>query len=167
VSTPPAKEKELQGSLSEAPDHATQSNLPPSRPRKEILKPVDPPGHRASLRSFIYALVTAALLFAGWYTYITAVGLKHWKDEVGWWRMTVGRSWRQDDRLSCGQWRGHEMKGELEEHFSQLASALGIPATDVASAVKPFVPPATLSSLAPQATGEVMKVLFEESRHIA
>lgn len=55
------------------------------------------------------------------------------------------------------------MTGELEGHLSQLASALGIPATDLASAVKPFVPPATLSGLAPQATGEAMKVLFEDS----
>jgi len=107
--------------------------------------------------------VTAALLFAGWYTYITAVGLKQWKDEVGWWGMTVGRSGRQDN-THRGTWRGggKEVKGDFEEHLSKLASALGIPATDVALAVKPFMPPATLSSLAPRATGEAMKVFFEE-----
>jgi hypothetical protein len=162
ASTSVAKEKGLSGALSEAPDHVTRSDLPPSRPRKEILTPVAPPGQKAPLHYFIYTLVTASLLFAGWYTYITAVGLKQWKDEVGWWGMTVGRSGRQDN-VYRGTWGGgQEVKGDFEEHLSRLASALGIPATDVASAIKPFVPPATLSSLAPQATGEAMKVFFEE-----
>ncbi|KAG0701480.1 hypothetical protein DFH29DRAFT_1000225 [Suillus ampliporus] len=158
ASTTSAKEKDLPGSLSEGPDHVTQSDLPPSRPRKELLRHVSPPGYRIPLHYFIYTLMTAALLVAGWYTYITAVGLKHWKEEVGLWRMTVGRFGRQQN----SQWRGQEGEGGLEGHLSQLASALGIPATDVASAIKPFVPPATLSSLAPRATGEAMKVLFEE-----
>jgi hypothetical protein len=158
-----AKEKHLPGSLSEGSDHVDQSDLPPPRPHKEILTPVSPPGNRAPLRYFIYALVTIALLFTVWYTYITAVGLKHWKEEVGWWGMSVERFGRQHDGLHRNQWRGHEVTGELEGHLSQLASALGISATDLASAVKPFVPPATLSSLAPQATGEAMKVLFENS----
>lgn len=104
------------------------------------------------------------LLFTMWYTYITAVELKHWKEEVGWWGMSVGRIGRQHDTSYRNQQRGQEVTGELEGHFSQLASALGIPATDLASAVKPFVPPATLSSLAPQATGEAVEVLFEDSR---
>jgi hypothetical protein len=156
-----AKGKHLPGSLSEGSDHVNQSDLPPSRPRKEILAPVSPPGHRTPLRYFIYTLVTTALLFTVWYTYITAVGLKHWKDEVGWWGMSVGRFGRQHDGLPS---RGNEVVGEIEGHLSKLASALGIPATDVASAVKPFMPPATLSSLAPHATGEAVKVLFEDSR---
>lgn len=75
--------------------------------------------------------------------------------------MSVGRFGRQHDKSYCDQWRGQEVTGELEGHLSQLASALGIPATDVASAVKPLVPPATLSSIAPRATGEAVKVLFE------
>ncbi|KAG1903481.1 uncharacterized protein F5891DRAFT_103946 [Suillus fuscotomentosus] len=158
-----AKEKDLPGSLSEGPDHVNQSDLPPSR-SKDMLTPVSPPGHRAPLRSFIYALVTIALLFTVWYTYITAVELKHWKEEVGWWGMSVGRIGRQHDTSYHNQRRGQEVTGELEGHFSQLASALGIPATDLASAVKPFVPPATLSSLAPQATGEAVEVLFEDWR---
>ncbi|KAG2365967.1 hypothetical protein BDR07DRAFT_1373920 [Suillus spraguei] len=59
--------------------------------------------------------------------------------------------------------RGQEVTGKLEGYLSQLASALGIPATDLASVVKPYVPPATLLILAPQATCEAMKVLFEDS----
>ncbi|KAG1824560.1 uncharacterized protein BJ212DRAFT_1260563, partial [Suillus subaureus] len=105
------------------------SDLPPSRPRKEILTPVSPPGQRAPLRYFIYTLVTTALLFTVWYTYITAVGLKHWKEDVGWWGMFIGRFGRQHDILYHNQWRGQEVTGELEGHLSQLASALGIPAT--------------------------------------
>lgn len=159
-----AKGKHLPGSLSEGSDHVNQSDLPPSRPRKELLTPVSPPGHRTPLRSFIYVLVTTALLFTVWYTYITFVGLKQWKDEVGWWGMSVGRFGRQHHGLYRNPSRGHEVVGEVEGHLSKLASALGIPATDLASAVKPFMPPATLSSLAPHATGETMKVLFEDSR---
>ncbi|KAG2148924.1 hypothetical protein DEU56DRAFT_782925 [Suillus clintonianus] len=154
-----AKEKHLPSSS--GPDHVAQSDLPPSR-SKPMLRSVSPPGYGGSLRYFIYTLVTTALLFTGWYTYITAVGLKHWKEEVGWWGMSVGRFGRQDS-LYWNQRRGHEVKAELEEHFSQLASSLGISATDLASAVKPFVPSATLSSIAPQAKGEAVKVLFEES----
>ncbi|KAG2337121.1 hypothetical protein BDR05DRAFT_970565 [Suillus weaverae] len=158
-----AREKHLPGSLSEGSDHINQSDLPPSRPRKEISTPVSPPGHRAPLRYFIYTLVTTALLLTAWYTYTTAVALKHWKEEVGWWGMSIGRFGRQHNTLYRNQGRGQEVTGELEVHLSQLASALGIPATDLASAVKQLVPPATLSSLAPQATGEAMKVLFEDS----
>jgi hypothetical protein len=114
------------------------------------------------LNYFIYTLVTAALLFLGWYTYIGFVGLKQWKEDVGWWGVTVGRLGRQNT-AHRGSWRGgQEVKGEFEEHLSQLASALGIPASDVASAIKPFVPPATLSSLAPQATGGAINILFEK-----
>jgi len=161
ASTSATKEKEVPSSLPEAPDHVTGSDLP-SRPRKEILRPVAPPGLKTPFNYFIYTLVTVAFLFAGWYTYITFVGLKQWKDEVGWWGMTVGRSGRQDT-IHRGTWRrGQEVKGEFEEHLSELASALGIPATHLASAIKPYVPPATLSSLAPHATGEAMQVLFEE-----
>lgn len=159
-----AKGKHLPGSLSEGSDHVNHSDLPPSRPRKEILTPVSPPGHRTPLRSFIYALVTTALLFTVWYTYITAVGLKQWKEEAGWWGMSVGRLGRQHDGLYQSQWRGQEAAGDLEGLLNQLASALGISATDLASAVKPFVPPATLSSLAPHATGQAAKVLLEDSR---
>jgi len=148
--------------FSEAPEHVTRSDLPPSRPRKEILTPVAPPGHKAPLNYFIYVLVTVALLFTGWYTYIGFVGLKQWKEEVGWWGVTVGRLGRQDT-AHRGSWRGgQEVKGEFEEHLSQLASALGIPASDVASAIKPIVPPATLSSLVPQATGGAINILFEK-----
>ncbi|KAG2365969.1 hypothetical protein BDR07DRAFT_1353152 [Suillus spraguei] len=157
--TSPDKKKHLPGSLSEGSDHVSQSDLPPSRPHKELLKPVSPPGYGTPLRYFIYALVTIALLFTVRHTYITAVGLKHWKEEVGWWGIFVGRFGRQHDT----SYRNQEVTGELEGHFSQLASALGISATDLASAVKPFVPPATLSSLVPQATGEAMQVLFENS----
>ncbi|KAG2155244.1 uncharacterized protein EDB93DRAFT_92601 [Suillus bovinus] len=162
--TSQAKETYLPGSLSEGSDHVNQSDLPPSRPRKEILTPVSPPGHRAPLRYFIYTLVTTALLFTVWYTYTTAMELRQWKEEVGWWGMFVGRFGRQHDGLYSNQWRGQEVTGELEGHLSQLAFALGIPATDLASAVKPLVPPATLSSLAPQATSEAMKVLVEDLR---
>lgn len=160
--TSPNKKKHLPGSLSEGSDHVSQSDLPPARPHKELLTPVSPPGHRTPLRYFIYTLVTVALFFTVWYTYITAVGLKDWKEEVGWWGMFVERFGRQHDASYRNQW-SQEVTGELEGHFSQLASALGISATDLASAVKPFVPPATLSSLAPHATGEAMKVLFEDS----
>lgn len=156
------KEKGVPGSSSEAPEHVTRSDLPPSRPRKEILTPVAPPGHKAPLNYFIYTLVTAALLFMAWYTYIGFVGLKQWKEEVGWWGVTAGRLGRQNT-AHHGSWRGgQEVKGEFEEHLSQLASSLGIPASDVASAIKPFVPPATLSSLAPQATGGAINILFEK-----
>jgi len=125
--------------------------------------PVAPPGQKAPLNRFIYTLAIIALLFVGWYTYITGMGLKQWKDDVGWWGVAVGRSGKQDS-THRSLWGGSQKssKGDVEEHFSQLASALGISAMDVASAVKPFVPPATLSSLAPRATGEAMKVLFEE-----
>ncbi|KAG1878989.1 hypothetical protein F4604DRAFT_585133 [Suillus subluteus] len=158
-----AKEKHLPGSMSEGSDHVNHSDLPPSRPHKEILTPVTLPGNTTPLRYFIYTLVTIALLSTAWYTYTTAVGLKHWKEEVGWWGMFIGRIGRQHDGLNRDQWRGQEATGELEGHLGQLASALGIHATDLASAVKPFVPPATLSSLAPQATSEAMKVLLEDS----
>ncbi|OJA10030.1 hypothetical protein AZE42_08526 [Rhizopogon vesiculosus] len=134
------KEKEVSSSLPEAPDRVTRSDLPLSHPRKEILRPIAPSGHKIPLSYVIHTLVTATILFAGWYTYITFVGLKQRKDEVGWWGMTVERSWKQDT-IHRGTWRrGQEVEEEFEEHVGELASALEIHAAHIASAIKCLLP---------------------------
>lgn len=54
----------------------------------------------------------------------------------------------------------------VEDRINALASALGMPSNElasaVASAVRSYVPPASLSSVAAKETGEAVKVLLSE-----
>jgi len=54
----------------------------------------------------------------------------------------------------------------VEAHIQGLAIALGMPtnelASAIASAVRAYVPPASLSSVAAKETGEAVKVLLQE-----
>ena len=56
----------------------------------------------------------------------------------------------------------------VEERINALASALGMPSNELASAiagaVRSYVPPASLSSVAAKETGEAVKVLLSEPK---
>ncbi|KAF9237736.1 hypothetical protein BU15DRAFT_62935 [Melanogaster broomeanus] len=154
TSTPTASEP--RPSQSKAPP-IDPSDMPRTRSKKG-LAPVSPPGSQTPLNIFIYAISLGAVLLLGWYVYNTVTLLGRLKEEVGWWRLITGGSGMAPS--GWGYWTGWgssrtaEGGGELESRLNDLADALGIPVEDVASAVKPFVPPASLTSLALKETGD-------------
>jgi len=103
--------------------------------------------------------------------------LERLKEEVGWWGIIVGDSegisrWGTLKRWGFGSdpsGRGGEAeKGDdLEGSLNALADALGIDAMQVASAVKPLVPQASLTSIVSKAEetdgSEVVRILFEDT----
>jgi len=103
--------------------------------------------------------------------------LERLKEEVGWWGIIVGDSegisrWGSLKRWGFGSdpsGRGGEAEkgGDLEGSLNALADALGIDALQVASAVKPLVPQASLTSIVSKAEetdgSEVVRILFEDT----
>lgn len=61
---------------------------------------------------------------------------------------------------------GDADSGSVESHIMALALALGMPthelASAIASAVRSYVPPASLSSIKAHETGDAVKVLLQE-----
>ncbi|KAF8901171.1 hypothetical protein CPB84DRAFT_1777942 [Gymnopilus junonius] len=98
----------------------------------------------------------------------------------GWWNLVLGRSppamymppqRETQPNTNWNGWRASKpVKGGgedgVEVHIQGLAKALGMPtnelASAIASAVRAYVPPASLSSVAAKETGEAVKVLLQE-----
>ena len=139
----------------------SKADLPPPRDRKGI-RPVSPPLSNISFRRFThYLAVAVGLIFA-----LYAWRLTVWKAEAGgWWNLALGRRPQSTPSVFNGN-KGdpvstQEMAGggdlSVEERINALASVLGMPSKDlasaIASAVHDYVPPATLTSVAAHQTG--------------
>lgn len=96
-----------------------------------------------------------------------------WKSEVGgWWNLAVGKRPPKIQTQDGGGWnkrqgkaqKGHHRSETVEDRINALAEALGMPSKDLASAiagaVKEYVPPATLSSIAAHETGIAVEELI-------
>ena len=159
----------------------SSSDLPPPRQRK-ALRPVSPPLSNVSLHRFNYYIaIAASLLFA-----IYAYRILQWKAEAGsWWNLALGRKppavqQMQDAGKANAGWTGSPPvvnaggggAGDVERRINELAAALGIPSKDLASAiagaVREYVPPASLSSIAAHQTGYVTCLLLrlQSSSHV-
>ena len=144
------------------------TDLPPERDRKGI-RPVSPPLSHVPLSRFNYILGLLATTIAAFYVW----RLLQWKAEVGgWWNLALGKRppQLQHRDAGAGTWTGAGAdarrfgdgtgeSGEVERRIDELASALGIPSKDlanaIAGAVREYVPPASLSSVAAHETGWV------------
>lgn len=167
------------GAAPSKPPHATQ--LTPESPstqqghrEKKLLAEVAPPGARVSFTKFMYVLLSLALLFLVWYVYGMVTLFERLKDEVGWWGVIVGDSgvitrWEALKGWGFGWDRsgGTEAAkgGDLEGSLNALADALGISPVQVASAVKPLIPQASLTNIASKETGgsEAVRILYEDT----
>lgn len=100
--------------------------------------------------------------------------LERLKDEVGWWSIIKGDAggimrWESAKWWGFGSdWSGGaegEKGGDLEGSLNALADALGISPVQVASAVKPLIPKASLTSIASKETGGLgaVSILFEDT----
>ncbi|KAG9308014.1 hypothetical protein JVU11DRAFT_12665 [Chiua virens] len=117
----------------------------------------------------MYVLLFVVILLLGWYVWGIVVLFERLKEEVGWWDIIVG------DSGGIARWEGWGSSGfgserqgaELEGSLEALANALGVSPVQVASAVKPLVPQASLASVASKMEGmggsEAVSVLFEDT----
>ncbi|KAJ6602790.1 hypothetical protein DFH09DRAFT_969145 [Mycena vulgaris] len=144
------------------------SDLPPKR-ETPSLQPVSKPLASTRLNRLIYLLLLLSTLLSAYYGYRVV----QWKTEVGgWWNLALGKRPPQlkYDTASRPQSKGKKGKKEkpgesVEDRINALADALGMPSKDLASAiagaVKQYVPPASLSSVAAHQTGEAVDALLK------
>ena len=166
-------------------DTEVKQNLPPPRIKRKATKPVTPPLASTRLHRLIYVLVLLTSLLGLYYTY----RLAQWKAEVGgWWSLALGKRPPQLKTSGPGSgesldsmesnlkkkwnWRGWNGRKEsdrpsetVEDRINALALALGMPSRELASAiavaVREYVPPASLSSIAAKETGSVVDALVK------
>lgn len=77
--------------------------------------------------------------------------------------------WTDSGSSMTGREGGRSAREEsVEDRINALASVLGMPpselASAIASAVRSYIPPASLSSVAAKETGEAVKVLLSEPK---
>ncbi len=100
--------------------------------------------------------------------------VQHKREVGGWWNLVRGKGPVPGVSVVHGD-KGERTGGKLnsdvesqsvESRINALAEALGMPSLDlaraIAGAVRHFVPPASLSSVAAKETGEVIHVLLNE-----
>ncbi|KAI0074891.1 hypothetical protein K474DRAFT_1709459 [Panus rudis PR-1116 ss-1] len=153
----------------------SKADLPPPREGKGI-RSVSPPLSNTPLHRFNYYIALLAVLLLAIYSY----RLLQWKANAGgWWNLALGKRppiAQTQDAQSSGQsgWKGTGAPSggaradlTVEQRIEELASALGMPSKDLASAiagaVREFVPPATLSSVSASQTGEAVSYLVDPS----
>ncbi|GJE95254.1 hypothetical protein PsYK624_114370 [Phanerochaete sordida] len=149
-----------------------KEDLPPPRDRKGIRTDVPLPLSRVPMARFNYYMALFAALVLAFYAWRLTV----WKAEAGsWWNLMLGKqppAMRGNDGGASGVSMADVTptpgsRGDLtvEERINELASALGMPSKDLASAiavaVHDFVPPATLSSVAAHQTGDAVQYLVD------
>ncbi|KAJ7019865.1 hypothetical protein C8F04DRAFT_1146297 [Mycena alexandri] len=146
-----------------------QSELPPKR-EKPALASVERPLKYTRLNRLIYLLILLSTLLSAYYGYRVV----QWKTEVGgWWNLAVGKrppqlKYEGGERPKAKKAKKAKDTGEtVEDRINALADALGMPSRDLASAiagaVKQYVPPASLSSVAAHQTGEAVDTLLKET----
>ncbi|PPQ71524.1 hypothetical protein CVT24_006474 [Panaeolus cyanescens] len=141
-------------------------DLPPPRQQK-AMRDVSAPLSKTRLSTLIYILVLLTALLGAYYTY----RLTQYKTNVGgWWNLALGRKPESMmntggpsvGRGECSGPAGHSVEDKIEA----LAEALGMPKQDLASAiagaVRQYVPPASLSSVAAKETGPAVEVLVSD-----
>jgi hypothetical protein len=153
----------------------SSEDLPPSRKSRSI-KRVSPPLSKISLDKFIYILVVIFLLIGTFYGYQM---VQHKRQVGGWWNLLMGKTpitvHNQGHGPAVGgQWAGgenphHSSDSTVQDRINALAESLGMPSSDlaraIADAVRRYVPPASLSSVAAKETGEAVRILTNEDEY--
>ncbi|KAJ6589332.1 hypothetical protein B0H19DRAFT_979557 [Mycena capillaripes] len=147
--------------------NATRESDLPKRDAPK-LKPVSKPLSSTRLTNLIYLLLLFTTLLSAYYGYRVV----QWKTDVGgWWNLALGKrppqlKFEEGQRpRSQPMKRKKESQETVEDRINALADALGMPSRDLASAiagaVKQYVPPASLSSVAAHQTGEAVDTLLK------
>ncbi|KAJ7590426.1 hypothetical protein C8J56DRAFT_1014285 [Mycena floridula] len=143
---------------------------------KQGLRPVSAPLYKTRLSNLIYVLVLLSGVIFAFYGY-RAFQMK--REVGGWWNFVLkGKRTAYPNQPVHVDFHGsakeHAAKQErgsnVESLINELANALGMQSKDlavaIASAVKEFVPPASLSSIAAEQTGksEIVEELLNPSK---
>ncbi|KAG6850366.1 hypothetical protein H0H93_014320 [Arthromyces matolae] len=131
---------------------------------------VTPPLSNTRLSRLIYVLILLTTVLGAYYTY----RIVQWKTEVGgWWNLALRRPplTAQTYEFSPKKFRTGkaaapvDIEETVEDRIEGLARALGMPSKDLASAiavaVREYVPPASLSSIAAKETGEAVRAMLQ------
>ncbi|RDB19016.1 hypothetical protein Hypma_014363 [Hypsizygus marmoreus] len=163
-----APDSSLRQRASPLSSNAIADNLPPprtSKPMRQVSAPLT--STRLSRLIYLLALLTSLLLL--YYSYRVV----QWKTEVGgWWNLALGRhppqlqnQYTPDSRKASKGKRGKGDDGSVEDRINALAQALGMPSKELASAiavaVREYVPPASLSSVAAKETGPAVEAMLK------
>lgn len=132
----------------------------PSYRVKHALRPVSPPLRTVSFSNLIYVLIILTGLLAAYYSY----RIIQYRNSVGgWWDVALGRL---PQAQGAQVQHSHHHRNTVEDRINDLAKALGMPSKDLASAivvaVRNYVPPASLSSVAAEETGPAVQELLKE-----
>ncbi|KAG6827095.1 hypothetical protein H0H92_013227 [Tricholoma furcatifolium] len=146
---------------------STADNLPPPRISKP-LRLVSPPLSNTRLHRLIYLLALLTTILTAYYAYRI---VQHKNEFGGWWNLALRRRPPQTQFSGEGFRRGVKEKScrddddSVEERINALAHALGMPPKDLASAiavaVREYVPPASLSSVAARETGPAVQAMLK------
>ncbi|KXN83759.1 hypothetical protein AN958_01086 [Leucoagaricus sp. SymC.cos] len=131
----------------------------PSERVKHALQPVSPL-KTTRLSHLIYILLLLTALLGGYYSY----RIPQYRSHVGgWWDTVLGRRLQTQQASSE---HPHHHHTSVEDQINDLAQALGMPSRDLASAiavaVRNYVPPASLLSVAATETGPAVQALLKE-----
>ncbi|KAG9019833.1 hypothetical protein FRB90_003422 [Tulasnella sp. 427] len=154
-------------------DNASE-NLPPKRQGPATRHDIQPPFWNTPYRKFINYLTLATLALALFYTW----RLTQWKAQAGGWvNLLLGRHPNEPlpDPTKAGEGLASGARGYtggsngngnmgLEDRLRDLAYDLGIHPKELASAIRPLIPTASISSIAesqPTEPGMAVSVLTE------
>ncbi|CAK5273425.1 unnamed protein product [Mycena citricolor] len=147
------------------PSRNTEGNADlPTRKEPLLRTDVKKPLASTRLNRLIYLLILLSTAMSAYYTYRVV----QWKTDVGgWWNLAMGvrPPTAHSDPRPNSKSKSTPSSETVEDRISALADALGMPSADLASAiagaVRAYVPPASLSSIAVHQTGEAVKVLLD------
>lgn len=142
-------------------DVAKQDTLP-KREGKAIRHDIHPPFYTTPFKKFIYTISLGAFLLALFYTW----RLTQWKSNAGGWiNLLMGKHPADPVSTSTGSsFSSGPASGLLEDRIRQLADDLGIHPRELASAIRPLMPTASITSIAaasPTEPGLAVSVLAE------
>ncbi|KAG8740609.1 hypothetical protein FRC10_004111 [Ceratobasidium sp. 414] len=143
-------------------------DLPPKREGKAI-RDVRPPLQNVNLSTIIYVLAGLAFLWAA----LSAYRVTQLKANAGgWYNLMLGKRPDTGAPMKGNPWGHHthdtSVKG-VEERIRALADELGIHPREFASAIRPLMPPASVTSISAEASAtpmadSVIGVLADEDR---
>ncbi|KAG8983770.1 hypothetical protein FRB93_007050 [Tulasnella sp. JGI-2019a] len=134
-------------------DMTKQHNLPPKKDTPAVRKDVSPPLWQTPLWKVIYGISFITLCISAFYMY----RLTQWKAQSGGWvNLMLGRSPTEPipsaaevtDSAKSYTGSNGDPHFVLEDRLRELADELGMHPREFASAIKPIMPSATVTSLA-------------------
>lgn len=150
-------------------DLQKQDNLPAKRQGKAVRQDIRPPFWNTPYQKFTTYITIAVLLIGVFYTW----RLLQWKTQAGgWFNLVLGKHPNEPVPKAANVIGKDSMASTkpfaLEDRIQELADELGIHPRELASAIKPLIPVASVTSLAhsdptASASGSAVSILADEA----